>query len=56
MKQEWEDIQDILEDSQNELVEQRESVRDLISDLEQQLASSTIELLQVRLHAERSSI
>ncbi|KAM7329134.1 hypothetical protein ACRRTK_010747 [Alexandromys fortis] len=46
LKQEWEDIQDILEDSQNELVKQRDSVRDLISDLEQQLESSTIEMLQ----------
>ncbi|XP_057633076.1 tripartite motif-containing protein 30A-like isoform X2 [Chionomys nivalis] len=46
LKQEWEDIQDILEDSQNDLVKQRDSVRDLISDLEYQLEYSTIEMLQ----------
>ncbi|XP_057634651.1 tripartite motif-containing protein 30A-like [Chionomys nivalis] len=46
LKQEWEDIQDILDDSQNDLVKQRDSVRDLISDLEHQLEYSTIEMLQ----------
>ncbi|XP_038179816.1 tripartite motif-containing protein 30A-like isoform X2 [Arvicola amphibius] len=46
LKQEWEDILDILEDSQNELEKQRESVRDVISALEHRLECSTIEMLQ----------
>ncbi|XP_057634502.1 tripartite motif-containing protein 30A-like [Chionomys nivalis] len=56
LKQEWEDIQDILEDSQNELVKQTDSVTDLILDLEHQLECSTIEMLQIRLYAERANI
>ncbi|XP_075827850.1 tripartite motif-containing protein 30A-like isoform X1 [Microtus pennsylvanicus] len=46
LMKEKEDILDILEDSQIELVKQRESVRDLISDLEHRLQCSTMEMLQ----------
>ena len=46
---EKEGILDILDDSHTKLKKQRESVRDLISDLEHQLQCSTIEMLQVRL-------
>ncbi|XP_050019288.1 tripartite motif-containing protein 30A-like isoform X3 [Alexandromys fortis] len=46
LMKEKEDILDILEDSQNELVKQRESVRNLISDLEHRLQCSTMEMLQ----------
>ena len=49
LMKEKEDILDILEDSQNELVKQRESVRNLISDLDHRLQCSTMEMLQVRL-------
>ncbi|CAO2582557.1 Tripartite motif-containing protein 30A [Lemmus lemmus] len=44
--QEKEDTMNSLAVSQNELVKQRESVRDLISDLEHRLECSTIEMLQ----------
>ncbi|OBS80341.1 hypothetical protein A6R68_21458 [Neotoma lepida] len=46
LKQEEEDIMNSLADSENELVKQRESVRDLISDVEHQLQCSTMEMLQ----------
>ena len=46
---EKEDILDILEGSHTELEKQRESVRDLISDLEHSLQCSTMEMLQVSL-------
>ncbi|XP_028717392.1 tripartite motif-containing protein 30A-like [Peromyscus leucopus] len=46
LKQEEEDIMNSLAESQSELVKQRESVRDLISDLEHQLQCSTMEMLQ----------
>lgn len=38
-----------LEESENELVQQRQRVRDLISDVQHQLELSTMEMLQVRL-------
>ncbi|OBS80336.1 hypothetical protein A6R68_21453 [Neotoma lepida] len=46
LKQEKEDIMNSLAESENELVKQRESVRDLISDVEHQLQCSTMEMLQ----------
>ncbi|XP_052570805.1 tripartite motif-containing protein 30A-like isoform X2 [Peromyscus californicus insignis] len=46
LKQEEEDIMNSLAESQSELVKQRESVRDLISDVEHQLQCSTMEMLQ----------
>ncbi|XP_057634759.1 tripartite motif-containing protein 30A-like [Chionomys nivalis] len=46
LMKEKEDILDILEDSQTDLKKQRESVRDLISDLEHHLQCSAIEMLQ----------
>ncbi|XP_005370235.1 tripartite motif-containing protein 30A-like [Microtus ochrogaster] len=46
LMQEKEDTMNSLAVSQNELVKQKESVRDLISDLEQRLQCSTIEMLQ----------
>uniref|UniRef100_A0A8C8T9T4 Tripartite motif-containing protein 30A-like n=1 Tax=Peromyscus maniculatus bairdii TaxID=230844 RepID=A0A8C8T9T4_PERMB len=49
LKQEEEDIMNSLAESESELVKQRESVRDLISDVEHQLQCSTMEMLQVRL-------
>ena len=49
---EKEDILDILEGSETELEKQWESVRDLISDLEQQFVCSTVEMLQVRLQVQ----
>ena len=49
LMQKKEDIVKRLEESENELVKQRESVSDLISDLEHGLQCSTIEMLQVRL-------
>ena len=47
--QEEEDIVKRLEKSENELEKQRESVRNLISDLDHRLQCSTMEMLQVRL-------
>ena len=49
LKQEKEDIVKRLEESENELVNQRESVRDLISTVKHWLKCSTIEMLQVRM-------
>ncbi|XP_052619363.1 tripartite motif-containing protein 30A-like [Peromyscus californicus insignis] len=46
LKQEEEDIMNSLAQSQSELVKQRESVRDLISDVEHHLQCSTMEMLQ----------
>ncbi|XP_052618900.1 tripartite motif-containing protein 30A-like [Peromyscus californicus insignis] len=46
LKQEEEDIMNSLAQSQSELVKQRESVRDLISDVEYHLQCSTMEMLQ----------
>ncbi|KAM7329052.1 hypothetical protein ACRRTK_010665 [Alexandromys fortis] len=46
LRQKEEDIVKILEESENELVKQRETVSDLISDLEHGLQCSTIEMLQ----------
>nr|XP_048285489.1 uncharacterized protein LOC125397248 [Myodes glareolus] len=46
LMKEKEDILNILEDSQTELEKQRESVKDLISDLEHRLECSTMEMLQ----------
>ncbi|XP_075827870.1 tripartite motif-containing protein 30A-like [Microtus pennsylvanicus] len=46
LMKEKEDTMNSLAVSQNELKKQRESVRDLISDLEHQLECSTIEMLQ----------
>ncbi|XP_051048478.1 tripartite motif-containing protein 30A isoform X2 [Phodopus roborovskii] len=46
LMQEKEDIMNSLSESQNELVKQREAVRDLISDVEHQLQCSTMEMLQ----------
>lgn len=47
LKKEKEDVFQRLEESENELVQQRESVRDCISDVEHQLELSTMEMLQV---------
>lgn len=47
--QEKEDTMNSLAESQKELEKQRESVRDLISDLEHRLECSAMEMLQVRL-------
>ncbi|CAO2582560.1 Tripartite motif-containing protein 30A [Lemmus lemmus] len=52
--QEKEDTMNSLAVSQNELVKQRESVRDLISDLEHRLECSTIEMLQSQSFVRRS--
>ncbi|KAK7807223.1 hypothetical protein U0070_018214 [Myodes glareolus] len=49
LMQKKENIVKRLEEYENELEKQRESVRDLISDLEHGLQCSTIEMLQVRL-------
>ncbi|XP_059125424.1 tripartite motif-containing protein 30A-like isoform X1 [Peromyscus eremicus] len=46
LKQEEEDIMNSLAQSQSEVVKQRESVRDLISDVEHHLQCSTMEMLQ----------
>ncbi|XP_059108288.1 tripartite motif-containing protein 30A-like isoform X1 [Peromyscus eremicus] len=46
LKQEEEDIMNSLAESQSQVVKQRESVRDLISDVEHHLQSSTMEMLQ----------
>lgn len=46
LKKEKEDVVKRLEESENELVQQRESVRDCISDIEHQLELSTMEMLQ----------
>ncbi|XP_059125432.1 tripartite motif-containing protein 30A-like isoform X2 [Peromyscus eremicus] len=46
LKQEEEDIMNSLAESESELMKQRESVRDLISDVEHQLQCSTMEMLQ----------
>ncbi|OBS80335.1 hypothetical protein A6R68_21452 [Neotoma lepida] len=46
LMQEKEDIMNSLAESENELVKQRESVRDLISEVEHQLQCSTMEMLQ----------
>ncbi|KAM7329060.1 hypothetical protein ACRRTK_010673 [Alexandromys fortis] len=46
LMQEKKDTMNSLAVSQNELVKQKESVRDLISDLEQRLQCSTLEMLQ----------
>nr|XP_038957048.1 tripartite motif-containing protein 30A-like isoform X3 [Rattus norvegicus] len=46
LKKEKEDVFQRLEESENELVQQRESVRDCISDVEHQLELSTMEMLQ----------
>lgn len=46
LKEEKEDVFQRLEESENELVQQRESVRDCISDVEHQLELSTMEMLQ----------
>ncbi|XP_036028137.1 tripartite motif-containing protein 30A-like [Onychomys torridus] len=46
LKQEEQDIMNSLAESKSELVKQRESVRDLISDVEHHLQCSTMEMLQ----------
>ncbi|XP_003515465.3 tripartite motif-containing protein 30A isoform X1 [Cricetulus griseus] len=46
LMQEKEDVMNSLAESQNELMKQREAVRDLISDVEHQLDCSTMEMLQ----------
>ncbi|XP_036053238.1 LOW QUALITY PROTEIN: tripartite motif-containing protein 30A-like [Onychomys torridus] len=46
LKQEEQDIMNSLAESESELVKQRESVRDLISDVEHHLQCSTMEMLQ----------
>jgi tripartite motif-containing protein 5 len=48
LKKEKEEVMEKLEESENELREQTELVRDLISDVGHQLALSTMEMLQVR--------
>jgi hypothetical protein len=49
LKEEKEEVVKRLGESENELVQQRQWVRDLISDVEHQLELSTMEMLQVRL-------
>ncbi|XP_035294194.1 tripartite motif-containing protein 30A isoform X3 [Cricetulus griseus] len=46
LMQEKEDVMNSLAESQNEVMKQREAVRDLISDVEHQLDCSTMEMLQ----------
>ncbi|XP_052011717.1 tripartite motif-containing protein 30A-like isoform X9 [Apodemus sylvaticus] len=46
LRKEKEDVMKILKESESELVQQRDLVRDLITDMEHQLELSTIEMLQ----------
>ena len=48
LKKETKEVMEKLEESENELEDQTELVRDLISDVEHHLQLSTLEMLQVR--------
>lgn len=55
LKKEKKEVMEKLEESENELEDQTELVRDLISDVEHQLELSTMEMLQVRLQEDTVS-
>ncbi|MEJ1274072.1 hypothetical protein NN561_004949 [Cricetulus griseus] len=56
LMQEKEDVMNSLAESQNELMKQREAVRDLISDVEHQLDCSTMEMLQTQIQSDVENV